>query len=609
MIVSPPGARNLHQILQGASGQRFSWAYLGQSVEAFERANNLFVDRGVYVDTAVSFHGTTQKLRNSYLTYLYEIGRGLGSLRWWITSLSYRSPYDSQTFLRSCYLKVGLELVRGWEDPAPLVLVVDDRAVRRSLARNLARDDGVDVRVIGSRWSISLHPSRNLLGMLARRAVFLFKESTKIIESRRMIPHPYVATEPTTLLISSVSSRNIHLGAEFHSYFFGELADSLSSMGHRVALVPIILQSAQYKNALRQLHEGPYPLLVLHRHLNFLDLLRAVLPSLKTPPLPRPFIPLFCGMDVSLLVKEELRNSWIGDWDTWPLLITAVVRRWAASGSHIDRIIYVYENQPWERALCWEARRSLPKTTLVGYQHSRAPRLLLSLYLAPGGEKDAPLPDRVVTAGKHTAKLFCSDGHDPDRVRLGGAFRMQDFFALRQRAGETEVQRTGSMVLVATSSGLQESVEVVKLAVGLFDAQDDIRVVIKCHTLAPFQKINTFLGDPLPKHVDVSEEPITDLMLKSSVMVYTDSTVCIEALAIGLPVVHLRPQFGLDLDPLEAAPEARLEATGQEELRQKVQWLLDHREEYINRHRDGWRDLVDEMFEPVTEQTFRAFID
>jgi hypothetical protein len=60
---------------------------------------------------------------------------------------------------------------------------------------------------------------------------------------------------------------------------------------------------------------------------------------------------------------------------------------------------------------------------------------------------------------------------------------------------------------------------------------------------------------------------------------------------------------------LETVADLRLEATGLEDLRQKVLWLLSHREEYIAQHRDKWHRFVDEMYGRVTERTFLAFVE
>ena len=79
--------------------------------------------------------------------------------------------------------------------------------------------------------------------------------------------------------------------------------------------------------------------------------------------------------------------------------------------------------------------------------------------------------------------------------------------------------------------------------------------------------------------------------------------------ALGLSVIHVRPQFALDLDPLEESPVARLEAIRLEELREKARWLLAHRDEFITQHREQWKVLVLDTYGPVTEEEARAFVD
>ena len=163
------------------------------------------------------------------------------------------------------------------------------------------------------------------------------------------------------------------------------------------------------------------------------------------------------------------------------------------------------------------------------------------------------------------------------------------------------------MVLVTPSNSPEEAAELVHTAVDLFDESDGVRIVIKCHPIMPFEKVSDSIDGQLPKHVEVSDEPLTDLMSSSSVMVYSGSTVCIQALAFGVPVVHLLPQFDFDLDPLETVPDLRLEAAGLEELRQKVDWVLRHRDEYIAQHQERWDRFVDEMYAPVDRSDVSCF--
>jgi hypothetical protein len=611
VVVSASDSRSLRKALSLTVGESFSWAYLGQSLEEFTRVKHCFLGRGDQIDTACSIHSTAESLRGPYLTYLYDIGRRLNNLRWWLTSLSYRSVYQSETFLQACLLKVGLDLLRGWEGLKPLVLVVAEGPVRRAVQLNGPYPKAKRVEFIGFPGLGPLDPAFAMLNfarVLARRVYFVVSEWRRMIQSRRVVRQPYIPYEPSTLLMSSVSPRNAQLGTEFHTFFFGDLAYKLGELGSRVALMPQVLREVPYKETLKQLMKAPFPVCVPHRYLKFFDPLTAATKTIAKPPAPQPTPPL-TDMNISPLVEAELRRYWIGNRAAHDLLFASSVRRLVDSGSDINRIIYVYENQPWERALCWQARRSLPAARLVGYQHSRAPRMLLNMYLAPGGEKEAPLPDRVVTVGEYTARLFSSDGYDSGMVRSGGAFQQLGNHAPASAASRSQVPEDGPSVLAAPSMGREEAKELVDVVIGMFGEVDGVRVVIKCHPTMPFSMITRTANWQLPAHVEVSEEPIDELMDKSSVMIYTGSTVCIQALNKGLPMVHLCRQFGLDLDPLELEPEARLDAMGLEDLRDKVCWLLDHREEYIDSHQERWNCLLSQMFGPVTEQTYLAFVD
>jgi hypothetical protein len=186
---------------------------------------------------------------------------------------------------------------------------------------------------------------------------------------------------------------------------------------------------------------------------------------------------------------------------------------------------------------------------------------------------------------------------------------MLDLFELRSKGGQPSPSGQQATVLVACSEGLEETAELASMAVNLFEEEDGIQVVLKFHPVMPYPRVAKYLGGQLPGHVTVSQEPIIDLMFKSTLMLYTGTTVCMQALVLELPVVHVRPQFEFDFDPLEGVPAARLEAVDQDSLLQGVRWLLEHRDKYVAEHRDLWHQLVEDYYSPITEQTYRAFLD
>jgi hypothetical protein len=185
---------------------------------------------------------------------------------------------------------------------------------------------------------------------------------------------------------------------------------------------------------------------------------------------------------------------------------------------------------------------------------------------------------------------------------------MGELLESRAKTAEATMPSSRPIVLIASSEEMEETAELIGMGINLFGPDDGVDVLLKCHPNMPLSRVTKFVGDKLPPHVNLSDDPITDLFPKSSVMVYTGSTVSVQALAIGLPVIHVRPQFDFDLDPLEGHQESRLVATGIDDLRDKVTWLLEHRNEYIDEHQEEWNRIVDDLYAPVTDEAVKAFV-
>ena len=371
VLITSPDSRSLRRLRGRLNGERFSWAYLGQSIVEFFRARQSLEDQGTYLDTAQRFRQAAEDLREPHLAYLYDIGRRVNSLRWWITSLSWRTTYSSSAFHQICYLRVALDLAKSPEGSQPLVLVLADKPLHRVVERNLAGDGGARVRVVDSRRSLFESPMRDVVNMLSHRAVHIIREIYRIFQSRRLIPRLPVINGPVTLLMCWATPGNLHRGSRFHESYFGDLVDQVERLGHSIAIVPMVIrQSGSYTGALRQLMDVSHSLIVPHRYLRITDVIRTAISSCAKAPYPKVSPPL-CGMDINDLVNKDLRNHWVSNSAAYALLIATLVKRWASLRVPIARIIYLYENQPWNvlsagkrsglcRARPWWAINTLP---------------------------------------------------------------------------------------------------------------------------------------------------------------------------------------------------------------------------------------------------------
>jgi len=585
---------------------------LGQSIQAFLGAKELLQKKGEYLETADRFHAAAEELREPYLVFLYGIGSDLNSIRFWITTLSYRNGYISKTFQNSVFLKLAMEFAEsvdnGGSRSKSMLVVVDD-PIWESINRNIVAERPGTAARVGNRSPLLRPRVPAVFKMLLHRAAFVMRDAYKLFRSRRAFPKPQFPDGPATVLYSWVTLGSIKLGASFEQSYFGEMVRELKGLGHEIVLAPMVLSRVDYRKAMDQLNRVAGPVLVPHRAATFTDLIAAAVASLLPPPRPKRF-PRFAGMDITDLLRTDLRNHWISNYTADCFMVAAAVRRWAAAGLTAERIIYVYENQPWERALCWQARLSFPGVQIVGYQHSGWPRALLNLYLADNGEPDAPLPDRVVTVGNYTSRLMLDGGYRKGQIRVGGALQSESWRIKSadddHKASPPPTQKT---VLVSTCDSMQEAAEMAYMACHLYKPADGVRVILKFHPQLQHKSPEDLISWPVPAHVKISERDIGTLLDESSLMVYSGSAVCDQAFSQEVPVIHLRPQFELDADSLELVKHLRLEATGLDELRRQVDWLLENREEYVSQHREEWQEHLDDAYGEVSDQSFRTFVE
>jgi hypothetical protein len=126
----------------------------------------------------------------------------------------------------------------------------------------------------------------------------------------------------------------------------------------------------------------------------------------------------------------------------------------------------------------------------------------------------------------------------------------------------------------------------------------------------PFERVASALDvSALPAHITVSKEPVNILLREAAVLVYTGATFPpIEALAVGVPVVYVEPEFALDLDPLGAYPSVRLSARSSEEILESARKCVRGDTAFVGEKREHLRRILRELIGKVDENTCELFV-
>ena len=269
------------------------------------------------------------------------------------------------------------------------------------------------------------------------------------------------------------------------------------------------------------------------------------------------------GIDAAPLLAEALA------WDLGPggyflnQLVRHASRRFAAR-TQPQRLIYPFEMKSLEKMLLLGVREGAPQCRLTGYQHTSITPRHTTFLLTRAECAVTPLPDRVVTVGDVTREYLEACGHYPAGLfRTGGALRQ----APREPLPPASLEGRPLRLLLALSSSRRELAEAVAMLRALQERRSDIEVGVRPHPEFPLALLPANLREAVGTGMrNLSSTPLADNLDWCDAVVYVSSTVALEALLAGRPVITLRLSDVIDPDPLLGDPPLRQHAASLAEL-------------------------------------------
>jgi hypothetical protein len=547
------------------AGKQIPWMYLGRDILVSRRLDAEASSMGPRISIADDLMKAASELRQSYIDYIGALGARHPPLSWWMTALSERSPFSSDVLLHFCYLSLSMAHAR--EHDGDLVVFAESRPLLRSIGKNLGGMAGVRVMAVDSslraRWDSALLRCSSI----ARIGYFTLASTGRVLLSRALAllkPRPGdVGTRERIAFLSWADARSFPEEGGFIDAYLGEMAAGLSRPGRDIVRIVQIIPTFPYFRAVRCLGGLEDRVRLWEELLSPLDPLRALfLARSRFPALGE--IPPWNGLDVSDIVPGEHRRN---RHSTAPVKACLAYLAGKRLGSRIGPrdVVYPFENHSWEKLFCLGLRESSPKTKLLGYAHATVPPLELSYSRSVEHEAGMPLPDVILVNGTRSRELLAGSGFDPGRIVVAGAFRYPGI----QRAAGTPRDEPGHTILIATMVTFEESLELLSTCIRAFPGAGGPDIVVKCHPTLPFGSLAPYLP-PLPRGMTVSGEPIGTLLTEAGVLVYGGtSTVVLEALAKGVPWIHVRSGLSLDLD-IFAGTDLERSVSTPEELREEA---------------------------------------
>lgn len=523
-----------------------SWCYIGKNVNIREKIANVFGDETLF-HFKDRLHRIAGELRQPFLDFVADVGRMQeDKLNWWASRFASRSPFQTDFFLLLCYERLVEEIIQEvYNRAGSICIIVEDPW----LFSQLKKRDFKDNRIIFIGYSYL--QGRKFLyfvrGIVYRFLLLLYLVIHKCITSyfyRKNIPDSVRKGKKAVALLSYIDESTFS-GKENKykdKYLCGDMENFLTT--HSIAVIrptylqfPLRLIPKCKVNA-----DTIWPLIL---DLKLKDVIISILnwwwPEIQ------PYTKMMInGLPLNILFERER-------WMEFKLMVFNLnLMFYYGMANFFSKnwckvLIYTFENQPFEKMICL-ANDGYDDIKLIGYRNTNSPWFYLSLFLGKNEYEFIPLPDRIITIGDHTLKMFRDKGgYMNEMLRNGGAWRYTYLWKDNFEANKVNARKT---VLVATPVDmLIARILLLDLKKAFRSTYTDIKFIIKCYPSTPFSSLKIEMGNN--DLFQVVDDPIEKLLDVIDTVIYTTSTVGIESLVREKKVIRFIPENLITADPLD----------------------------------------------------------
>lgn len=271
----------------------------------------------------------------------------------------------------------------------------------------------------------------------------------------------------------------------------------------------------------------------------------------------------------------------------------------------IARYFLTFEGNPWEKTSILGLREVSTEIKTTGYQHAVVPESAAGVFLHRREHELLAFPDKILTVGAIPRDIIRSHSSiESSRVEAGCALRYE---YLQSIEGKTSPIPKKLLIALEGVKFTCKLLDYVARSEGL----EDWEITIRCHPAYPFevmQKDYDFRADFL-KRIKVSDSTLPEDLEEAGVVLYWGSTVSLEALQQGIPVIHLQGDEVLSYDPLFQCDVLHETVTAEDSLKCVLEKYTSLSQDELSSRREEARKYIQSYFHPATEERVANFVE
>lgn len=544
--------------------------------------------------------------QKDYIEFIGNLSREYNSIYWWANSISSKNIFISNFYLTIYYYCLIINIL-GKQDFENVIFICDDDDLNNGIKR-YCRGNNIYCKILDLRKNLNLlkYIESNIY-FLGNVLYFVFNGwRKKYIASRKLkrrIKSELKKDKEYYLFRTWLDKRSFPSHKEYSDVYFGKLLQYILDKREDIIILGGIPNNYLYKKMASTVSDYKDILIVLQDYyVKYIDYINVIILSyIHKNKIKKPLF--LKDVDVKYLINTQLKKDHKYEVITNLIYFFSIKR--LLRKIKIHTFIFPFENQSWEKITVLALRKYSPTTKIIGYQHTRVMKALLNYFPGKAEKNIIPIPDKIITVGKEPKRILEKYGnYKEDIVKEGCALRYEYLF----RTNIIERSKKYK-ILVALPLSIDESVKIINFLYKSLHKETKYTIIFRSHPLLPFEKIKERLKIVLSKNFQASKNTSMKEDLKNSdILIYTLTTVCIEALMIGIPVIHIDLGEPINADPLFECNHLKWTSRHEKELLKAINEIYSLSNEEFKKQQRLARKYIESYFLPVTDDRMEEFI-
>jgi len=507
---------------------KVQWIYFGTNIDVENELIKVLGNSQKYA-FAGEFNYVANNCREKFIDAIGDIANANNPFKWYATIASYKSPLASDLFQNYCFERLVYRW-KKWKN-GPNLIFIEDKFLYFDLMENHGRKSSIFVlkKQLLKKW-FSL---KNLLEVAIWVSIKLVRQKKYSEKNRIKVGH----------LLKKSYSFGILTWVDHHSFssdvFVGRYLKNLYPFIEKNNKSKIIFTHSEMdKHAIDiAIHNDIIPLCVLESRYDYL-------------------VSLYHKFTQRIKVGKRnylckyLRNSFFKSLhqnyiSTLQFYLFFSVFKKLLFTLRIDtkKIIYPFENQPYEKMMILANQKLKMNYMFVGYQHASIPANYVNYFNSKIEKKIIPSPDVIVSNGKLNKSILNTANFSSEIVN-GGSLRGYTDKLNLTKCIEGEIKPEDN-VLVLLNYDDNQALQTLR---ALQKCNSAISFLIKAH---PNQNVEMFKSQfkEIPMNFLFVKESIDQLLKRVRLVIHNGTTAAFECVDSNLPILNFITN-SLSLDAL-----------------------------------------------------------